>query len=54
MSHVYEKLKDIARLIGKARLYARVGLVGITPKRAYVMLRYWILTTVFLKKIPCI
>ena len=45
-------LKDVVRLMKTTRLYARVGLKGITPKRAYVMLRYWILTAVFKKKIP--
>lgn len=45
-------LKDAVRLTKTARLYARVGLTGITGKRAYVMLRYWVLTTVFREKIP--
>lgn len=47
-----EMLKDVIRLIKTARLYARVGLRGITAKRAYVMLRYWVLSHVFKKEIP--
>jgi len=34
------------------RLYARVGLKRITLKKAYVMLRYWILTNIFKRSIP--
>lgn len=49
---IREKLKDIVRLIGKARLYGRIGLKRATPLRAYMMFRYWILTTIFRKKIP--
>ena len=45
-------LREISRTIGKVRLYARVGLKGITPLRAYHMLRYWFLSTVLNKKIP--
>ena len=39
-------------LIKKGRLYARVGLKGITPLKAYRMLRYWVLINVFKKEIP--
>lgn len=44
--------KDTVRLIGKARLYARVGLSNMTLTKAYIMLRYWILTSIFKKEIP--
>lgn len=47
-----DDLKNVGRLMGTARLYARIGLKGITPLKAYIMLRYWILTSVFKKEIP--
>ena len=46
------KIKDIVNLTRKARLYARVGLKGVTLSKFYVMVRYWILTNVFKKAIP--
>ncbi|MBF0330984.1 MAG: radical SAM protein [Candidatus Omnitrophica bacterium] len=42
------------RFLRTAMLYLRVGLSGVTPKKAYVMIRYWILTTIFKKDIPWI
>ncbi|OGS17888.1 MAG: hypothetical protein A2219_01775 [Elusimicrobia bacterium RIFOXYA2_FULL_50_26] len=35
-------VKNIGRLAGTAVLYAKVGLSGMTPARAYRMARYWI------------
>ncbi len=45
-------LNNILESIRKMRLYARVGLTSMTPLKAYVMLRYWILTNIFKKEIP--
>ena len=47
-----KSFKDVVRLIKTARLYARVGLKGMTPLKAYRMLRYWVLTNVFKREIP--
>ena len=44
--------KDFKRFLGMMRLYARVGLSRMTPKKAYVMSRYWVLTQIFRRKIP--
>ena len=44
--------RDFKRFLGMLRLYARVGLSRMTPKKAYVMARYWVLTQVFRRKIP--
>lgn len=44
--------KELLTFMGVMWLYARVGLSRMTPKKAYVMARYWILTTVFRKQIP--
>ncbi len=46
------KTKKIKNSIGKTRLYARVGLAGMTPKRAYNMIRYWIKTNILGQNIP--
>lgn len=46
------KVKEFIRLLKIARLYVRVGLRRMTPIKAYRMARYWILTTIFRKKIP--
>lgn len=43
---------EIKRFFGIARLYARVGLPRLNPHQAWVMARYWILTTIFRRKIP--
>ena len=45
-------LRSVARWWGMMRLYARVGLARMTPRKAYVMSRYWILTHVLGRKIP--
>ncbi len=47
-----KKLKEIIRVVMTARLYARVGLKNITPLKAYMMARYWFLTSMLRKKIP--
>lgn len=47
-----EILNATTRLAGKARLYVRVGLKGITPLKAYRMINYWVLTNIFKKQIP--
>jgi len=47
-----EFLKELRRLIKTARLYLKVGLSGITLKKAYVFIRYWILTNILRKKVP--
>lgn len=44
--------KDAVDLTGKARLYVRVGLRGITPLKAYRMIKYWIISYVFKKPVP--
>ncbi|MFA5260341.1 MAG: radical SAM protein [Candidatus Omnitrophota bacterium] len=44
--------KDFKRFLGMLRLYARVGLSRMTPRKAYVMSRYWVLTQIFRRKIP--
>jgi len=49
---ITKKLNDLIRYINKFRLYARIGLRGVTPLRAYVMIRYWFLTAILKKEIP--
>lgn len=49
---IREKLRDIIRPLKTARLYARVGLKGMTPLKAYRMIRYGLLTKVFGAQIP--
>lgn len=44
--------KDFKRFLGMMRLYARVGLRRMTPRKAYVMSRYWVLTQILRRKIP--
>ena len=44
--------KELMTFLGVMWLYARVGLTRMTPQKAYVMARYWVLTTLFRKKIP--
>ncbi len=46
------KIKDAITMLKKARLYARVGLKGATFLRVYMMLRYFVLSTVFKKQVP--
>ena len=45
-------MKKFINLLQTARLYARVGLKGMTPHKAYNMLRYWFKTSVLGKQIP--
>jgi len=47
-----KKIKAVFKQAGKIRLYARVGLSRMTFLKAYRMIRYWTLTSVFKKKIP--
>jgi AdoMet-dependent heme synthase len=47
-----KKLKDAVRIIKTARLFARVGLKGMTALKGYRMLRYWVLSSVFKKQVP--
>jgi len=49
---ITKKLNDLIRYINKFRLYARIGLKGATPLRAYAMIRYWFLTAILKKEIP--
>ncbi|MFH0753214.1 MAG: radical SAM protein [Candidatus Omnitrophota bacterium] len=42
------------RFLKTAMLYLRVGLSGVTLRKAYVMIRYWVLTAIFRKDIPWI
>ncbi|HBR14564.1 MAG TPA: hypothetical protein DD723_03340 [Candidatus Omnitrophica bacterium] len=44
--------REVVRWIKTTRLYARVGLTRMNPRKAFVMLRYWILTHLFKKDIP--
>ncbi len=44
--------RNFKRFLGMIRLYARVGLSRMTPKKAYIMARYWVLTNIFRKKVP--
>jgi len=46
------KAKQFINLIKTARLYARVGLKGMTMLKGYNMARYWVLTTLFKRQIP--
>lgn len=45
-------LREILMKIGTLRLFARVGLPNITPRKAYQMVRYWLATALFGRKIP--
>ena len=45
-------LKDLSRLAGMARLYARVGLPRLSPRQAWMMVRYWLRTAIGGEKIP--
>ena len=45
-------VKEVRRFLGMMSLYARVGLSRMTPRKAYVMARYWVLTHIFQKSIP--
>lgn len=45
-------IKDLTQFLGVMRLYARVGLSRMTPRKAYVMARYWFLTNILQRKIP--
>jgi MoaA/NifB/PqqE/SkfB family radical SAM enzyme len=45
-------LQKAVSALGKARLYTRVGLNNMTLTKAYIMLRYWVLTSIFKKEIP--
>lgn len=44
--------KDIIDLVGMARLYARIGLKGITPLKAYRMINYWFMSNILKKPLP--
>ncbi len=45
-------LRRIARFLGKMRLYARVGLTRMTPRKAWVMARYWVMRHVLGRPVP--
>jgi len=49
---ISRKFKEITKPIKTARLFARVGLKGMTPLKAYRMIHYWVLSNVFKKNIP--
>ncbi|MCJ7616588.1 MAG: radical SAM protein [Desulfobacterales bacterium] len=49
---IAEKVKDLGRYLNKFRLFVRIGLKGVTPLRAYVLIRYWFQTVVLKKEIP--
>jgi len=47
-------IKDLVRFLKVTVLYLKVGLSGVTVKKAYVMIRYWFLTAVLKKQVPWI
>ncbi len=45
-------LGNSGKVLKTARLFARVGLKGMTPLKGYRLLRYWVLDNVFKMQIP--
>lgn len=49
---IRNRLEAVAKMLKTAKLFARVGLKGMTPLKAQRMLRYWALTNLLKKEIP--